>query len=139
MFTFLKNLFGSKDVIRDQENQGDIADILARLIVMRGNGDVEHVFDSPVGKIFLVATYTTDFTDLSNNLCNQDFRRTTLSAVNVFSFFGKGTDDINQCVDGLIRTVMGMKKVSPLIKHDLMELYDAYKALRETEEIEHAQ
>jgi len=128
MTSFFKKLFKNKStsIITEQE------ELYSKLIEMVYYENLQSLFYSPVNKLYLLNTYTSDFNDLSSNFYNTIFNRQII-AINIHSYFQNSKVDLK---NGLEKIAKCLREFMPnqQIQHDLYEIVNAFEYLKSLED-----
>ncbi len=117
-----------KPVEMVDETIPEINPLAEKLIQLSERDDLEKVFYSPVGKIYVIDVYRSSFTDLANNL-NRGLSGNMLTTVNIYSYFNNRHSDLNKIFKDLGKYVM-CSKIPASVEFDLHQLCDTFEILK---------
>ena len=129
MLHALKKLFTKKPSISEEVSHN--YELVNRLTNLVHYPNVEQLFFSPSGKLYLLNMYTKNFHDLLNNLLSTNLSRTYV-AVNIHAYFHSSTSTLQNSLSRIL-PLLSTNKLSSTIEHDLFQICTAFEDLVQME------
>lgn len=127
MLAILKKIFtfkSSSNIIQEDSLSNKLSEIIY-------NNDINKLFYTPVNKLYIINTYSSDFNDLIFNLPNTNFHKQII-AINIHSYFNNSKADIKSNLERVLKYIQ-TNKINKLIEHDLFEIINTFEYLNQLE------
>jgi hypothetical protein len=132
MLQFFKNLL-KKVTLSDIIKKPSLSpvtpeeELMNRILEITQYERLNDLFYNPISKLYVFNTYSSNFSDLSDNFFNSAYR-SQIVAVNLHSFFHAGKVNIKTDLEKIARCIPNHRP-NMLIQHDLHEIINAFEYL----------